>query len=65
MILLYLGQDSLERLNEFDENSFDAMRSLTGNIFSDEKVTIKILQYCYQCDQIGRFFALWVKSEPK
>lgn len=34
----FFGQNSLERLRQFDENAFDAMRSLTGNRFSDESV---------------------------
>jgi hypothetical protein len=32
------GQDSMAYLQEFDKNSMDAMRSMTGNIFDDENV---------------------------
>ena len=36
---LNTGQDSMERLHEFDEYAYDAMRSMTGNRFSDESVS--------------------------
>ena len=36
---LNIGQDSMERLHEFDEYAYDAMRSMTGNRFSDESVS--------------------------
>ena len=32
------GQDSMTYLKEFDKNSMDAMRSMTGNLFDDENV---------------------------
>ena len=38
VLAAFFGQDSLDRLKQFDENSLDAMRSLTGNRFSDESV---------------------------
>ena len=37
--IFFIGQDSMERLHQFDEIAYDAMRSLTGNLFSEESVS--------------------------
>jgi hypothetical protein len=36
----FSGQDSMERLKEFDKNSYEAMKSLTAKNFPSEAVSL-------------------------